>query len=117
MTKKIINSFTSYLIAFLLLPSVIFLTPQHQGNLIMSSSIVLYTKSTCPYCHKVLKAMEKEGIHITVKDLNEHPEYRSQLISIGGKGQVPCLIFDGKTAMYESDDIIDYLAKHKEELR
>jgi glutathione S-transferase len=33
---------------------------------------------------------------------------REDLIAIGGKKQCPCLIIDGK-ALYESDDIIDYL--------
>ena len=35
----------------------------------------------------------------------------TELIQIGGKTQVPCLIIDGQ-ALYESDDIIDWLKKN-----
>lgn len=79
-----------------------------------SSSLVLYYSPSCPYCHKVLDYMEKENIDIETKNVQD-PGVRDQLISIGGKGQVPCLVIDGK-ALYESNDIINWLSKHKAEL-
>ena len=36
---------------------------------------------------------------------------RDELIKIGGDSQVPCLTIDGQ-AMYESDDIIDWLKEN-----
>lgn len=54
--------------------------------------------------------MEKQNIDdITLKNTSDS-ETRDELISIGGKRQVPCLIIEGK-ALYESDDIIDYLKR------
>lgn len=79
-------------------------------------SIVLYSKSTCPYCQKVFKVMDKEQINIPVYDIGENPAYREKLQSIGGKVQVPCLIFDDSKALYESNDIIEYLLDNKDKL-
>lgn len=69
--------------------------------------LTLYYKPTCPFCHKVLSYMEQNGIECQMRNILE-PGVRDELIAIGGKGQVPCLIIDG-VAMYESDDIINYL--------
>ena len=43
-----------------------------------------------------------------MKNTQENPAYREELIKIGGKPQVPCLVIDGQ-ALYESDDIIDWI--------
>lgn len=49
------------------------------------------------------KAMEVDSV-----DISEDDQARQELVKIGGKQQVPCLIIDGK-ALYESDDIIAWL--------
>ncbi len=46
-----------------------------------------------------------------MRDTHENPVYRDELIKIGGKPQVPCLVIDGK-ALYESSDIIEWLKKN-----
>lgn len=71
-------------------------------------NMVLYYKPTCPFCHKVLAFMEEEDIAMPMRDVLE-PGVKDELIRIGGKGQVPCLVVDGKP-LYESDDIIRFLA-------
>ena len=73
--------------------------------------LVLYYQPTCGYCFKVLNFMKKNDISIPLKNTSDY-SIRQELIDIGGKGQVPCLLIDGK-AMYESDDIIDYLVTLK----
>lgn len=67
----------------------------------------LYMKKACPYCQKVLRFMDANKINLDVRDTLQ-PGNQDDLIRIGGKKQVPCLVIDGK-AMYESDDIIAYL--------
>ncbi len=52
--------------------------------------------------------MEQSGITIPMKDTHENPAYRQELIKIGGKPQVPCLVINGK-ALYESNAIIEWL--------
>ena len=68
---------------------------------------VLYGFESCPYCQKVFRYMKKAGIEIPFKN-SPDPEVKKELVRIGGKDQVPCLVIDG-TAMYESDDIIEYM--------
>ena len=70
----------------------------------------LYYKKSCPYCAKVLRFMEENKITLDMRDTLQ-PGNQNDLIRVGGKKQVPCLVIDGK-AMYESDDIIDYLRRY-----
>lgn len=67
----------------------------------------LYYFPTCPYCRKVMKYMQQADITVTMKNTWD-PGVEEELVRIGGKAQVPCLVIDGK-AMYESDDIIAYM--------
>ncbi len=71
-------------------------------------SLTLYYKPECPYCQKVLNFLETEDISMTLKDMSKDPSLKEELIAIGEKKQVPCLIHDGKP-LYESDDIIKWL--------
>ena len=68
----------------------------------------LYYRKDCPYCQKVLRYMEKNKINLDKRDINQ-PGVQNDLVRIGGKKQVPCLVINGK-ALYESDDIVAYLA-------
>lgn len=52
--------------------------------------------------------MKQASITLPMKDTRAEPRNREELIKIGGKPQVPCLVIDGK-ALYESDDIIQWL--------
>ncbi len=71
------------------------------------SNLTLFYKPACPYCQKVLAYMEEQDIACEMKDTRT-PGVTDELVAIGGKAQVPCLIIDGEP-MYESDDIIQYL--------
>ena len=69
----------------------------------------LYMRPTCPYCQKVIRFMNENKINIPLKDITNEA-HRQTLIKIGGKQQIPCLFIDGK-AMYESDDIVQWIKK------
>ena len=71
-------------------------------------NLTLYYFTSCPYCQKVLRTLEELQLKIPMKNIRESEDARLELINIGGKQQVPCLVIDGK-AMYESDDIVKYL--------
>lgn len=75
--------------------------------------LTLFYRPTCPFCVKVLKVIKEEHIDVTLKNISENQEYLSELISVGGKKQVPCLFINGKP-MYESNDIIYWLKEHKD---
>lgn len=68
----------------------------------------LYYRPTCPYCQKVLRHMQAYNIELPLHDISSSEEDRTYLLEHGGRQQVPCLFIDGE-ALYESDDIIDYL--------
>ncbi len=70
--------------------------------------LVLYYRPTCPFCIRVLDFIERNGIHVDMRDISDDPEALDTLVRVGGKRQVPCLFIDGKP-LYESGDIIDWL--------
>lgn len=74
------------------------------------SHLTLYHKPGCPYCQKVITFMQQNGISVLLKNRDKSPGIRRELIGLGGKPQVPCLVTDGK-AIYESDDIIQWFKK------
>ena len=71
--------------------------------------MVLYIRTGCPFCNKVLEAAKGMGIQFEEKNIADSA-VAAELVSLGGKQQVPYLV-DGETAMYESDAIIAYLEK------
>lgn len=70
----------------------------------------LYYKKACPYCQKVLRFMEENKITMDTRDTAQ-PGNQNDLVRIGGKKQVPCLIIEGRP-LYESDDIVAYLKEN-----
>lgn len=69
----------------------------------------------CPYCKKVRSAFEDMNITYTKIDALPGTPERDELISLGGKGQVPFLVDktnpEKPVMMYESDDIIAYVKR------
>lgn len=75
------------------------------------SDLILYVKTGCPWCIKVLDYAKEKGIEFELRNIAT-PSVAEELIVRGGKRQVPYLV-DEKNAveMYESADIIEYLKK------
>ena len=77
----------------------------------MAKQLDLYYYPECPYCQRVLRAIDAHGWKgITLKNIHADAEADATLVRVGGKHQVPCLFIDG-VPMYESLDIIDWLTK------
>ncbi|MFA6414809.1 MAG: glutathione S-transferase N-terminal domain-containing protein [Candidatus Paceibacterota bacterium] len=71
--------------------------------------IILYVKTGCPFCHKVLAAAAEPGVQFEEKNIADDAVAR-ELVARGGKRQVPYLVDDERgVEMYESDDIVAYL--------
>jgi glutaredoxin len=72
----------------------------------------LFVKTGCPFSKATLNA--RVNLHledaITVHNITETPEAGDRLEAIGGKRQVPCLV-RGDEALYESTEIVGYLAR------
>ena len=72
--------------------------------------LTLFFRPTCPFCQRVLREAESMGVTFDLKDISADEAAAEELIEKGGKRQVPYLVdTDRDVAMYESDDIIEYL--------
>ena len=80
----------------------------------MNEKLELYYYPECPYCRKVLKAIDDLGLanDIELKNIHADESARQTLISVGGKPQVPCLFING-APLYESSDIVDWLTQNR----
>lgn len=74
----------------------------------------LYILETCPYSRKVMSYFDEAGIKYNKHDVSKGDNL-DKLIELGGQGQVPFLLdTDNDKAMYESDDIIEYIKEKYE---
>jgi glutathione S-transferase len=70
----------------------------------------LYYKESCPFCQRVLQMAENLGVEFDLKDIEADEAIAAELVEKGGKRQVPYLVdTDKDVAMYESNDIIEYI--------
>lgn len=68
----------------------------------------LYILEHCPYCKKVRKFFEENGVAFRTFDIEDYANL-DKLLTSGGTRQVPFLIDkENNVKMYESDDIIEY---------
>lgn len=72
--------------------------------------LILYNMEGSPYCRKVREVLSELDLEHVVRNLPKGSAKRAELIERGGKMQVPYLV-DPNTgkALYESDDIVEYL--------
>jgi len=71
--------------------------------------LILYIKTGCPFCAKVLDEVAILGLDPLLKNIADD-SVAEELIARGGKRQVPYLVDEEKKIeMYESGDIVDYL--------
>lgn len=72
--------------------------------------ILIYKIEGCPYCNRVISFLKTKNLEYRLLDISEK-NFLQELVSIGGKEQVPFMIdTDNGKKMYESDDIIEYLS-------
>ncbi len=78
-----------------------------------TAALKLYQFPLCPFCVKTRRAIHRLGLNIETRDARNDPKWNQELITEGGRYQVPCLRVvqvDGSVEwMYESDSINRYL--------
>ncbi len=73
--------------------------------------ITLYYRPTCAFCRRVMAVIDRLKLEVEMKDISETVALE-ELLQAGGQQQVPYLIdTDHDVALYESDDIVDFLQK------
>jgi len=84
----------------------------------MAERHLLYQYSSCPFCMRVRRFAEQQGIELEMRDTLRDPGARGELLEGGGRSMVPCLRIerDGEVRwLYESLDIIEYLRRYSTE--
>jgi glutaredoxin len=80
-----------------------------------TANIKLYQFQMCPFCVITRRTIRRLGLHIETRDARNDPMWNAELISEGGKYQVPCLRIshdDGSVEwLYESSSINQLLDK------
>jgi glutaredoxin len=80
-----------------------------------TQKLSLYQFAGCPFCIKVRRAMKRLNLNIELRNADQNPVFKNDLIQQGGTYQTPCLRIekeDGSVQwLYESSDIISYLEK------
>ena len=75
----------------------------------------LYHFRISPFAWRVRRKIAQYGLEIPMRDILEDPHAQEELVSKGGKDQVPCLKIEGTGSpakwMYESADINDYFKR------
>lgn len=79
----------------------------------------LYQFEGCPYCGKVRQALNDLELDYICRTVPKGSKKRELILKqVGGKEQVPFLVdHDRGVAMYESDDIVNYLQENYGEKR
>ena len=85
-----------------------------------STTLALYHYDSCPFCAKTRRSIDELNVDVELRNIQLNHQHRRDLQQGGDKTQVPCLRIEdsnGETQwLYESDDIIHYLAPQQNEL-
>ncbi len=60
------------------------------------ATIDIYTKYTCPYCHRAKALLEKKGVTFNEISIDGDAEKRAGMIERSGRTTVPQIFIDGK---------------------
>jgi len=77
------------------------------------AGLALYGYPQCPYCQRVLRAVESLDLVIELRNTMLESEYHEQLLAALGRGTVPVLRIEDEPGdvkwLPESADIVRYL--------
>ncbi|WP_342630797.1 glutaredoxin [Marinobacter alkaliphilus] len=95
-------------------PKAISRSPEQQAEIDKATeNLALYQFRACPFCIKVRKEIARLGLNIDLRDAQNDPAHREELLKGGGTVKVPCLLITNgqgeKQWMYESGDINAWL--------
>lgn len=64
----------------------------------MSANVVMYAKTTCPYCHRAKALLDEKGVkNLELILIDRDPSRRPEMIErAGGRTTVPQIFIDGR---------------------
>lgn len=64
---------------------------------VAAAPVVIYTRSTCPYCIRAKRLLEMRGARFEEIDINREPHRRAEMIGrAGGRSTVPQIFIGGR---------------------
>lgn len=79
----------------------------------VASGLAVYGYPQCPFCQRVLRAIDALGLDVPLLDTLQDPDRRRELVEAMGRGTVPVLRIEDETGavewLPESSDIVRYL--------
>ncbi len=92
------------------------MTTQAKGSTSSPGTLSLYGYPQCPFCARVLRAIEELDLEIPLLNTMQDATHREAVVEATGRGTVPVLKIEGADGevrwMPESADIIRYLINH-----
>lgn len=58
------------------------------------AKIEMYTKATCPFCHRAKALLQGKGAAFTEIAIDRYPEKREEMIARSGRTTVPQIFID-----------------------
>lgn len=78
-----------------------------------TKKLSLYGYPQCPYCRRVLQAIDTLGLDIELRNTLQSRDYQRDVVEATGRGTVPVLRIESSDGQVrwlpESADIIEYL--------
>jgi len=69
----------------------------------MAMSLIIYTKTGCPWCIAVTDYLEEEGITFEERNVIENPEYFTEMEQKSGQTKAPTIELNG--VVYGDSDV------------
>ncbi len=60
------------------------------------TNVLVYSTSTCPWCHRAMDFLKEHNIKFTEVNVQEHPERANEVVEKSGQMGVPVIDIDGK---------------------
>lgn len=80
----------------------------------IAEGLALYHYEGCGYCARVRRGLERLGVEVELRDIDEEPRFEEELVQARGRRTVPVLRIEeeGRVQwMGESRDILAYLER------
>ena len=60
------------------------------------ANIEIYTKATCPFCHRAKALLQSKGAQFNEVAIDNDPKKREEMIERSGRTTVPQIFIDGQ---------------------